>query len=201
MSFVRFEAWHRSLQLGAEKGTFPEFEGNRAAYQDFIYGTIHIPTVLPLTPRNYETTTCAPTGTISLVAETSSGVEPNFSWAYIRKDSLGTRTYVHPLAAAALGLQVDQTDEASIERSAKYVVEHINDLPAHFISATDITSAQHVQVLAATQRNVDNSVSKTCNGAYDDTVESVHALYMLARKLGCKAVSYTAHASSKCSPQ
>src|SRR5205085_11185273 len=126
----------------------------------------------------------APTGTISLVAETSSGVEPNFSWAYIRRDSLGTRTYVHPLAAFTLGLQVDQTDEASIERAAKYVVEHIDDLPPHFISAMDITSAEHVQVLAATQRNVDNSVSKTCNGAYDDTVESVDALYMLARKLG-----------------
>ena len=70
------------------------------------------------------------------------------------------------------------------------MVEHLNDLPPHFISAMDITSEQHVQVLAATQRNVDNSVSKTCNGAHDDTVESVNALYMLARKLGCKAVSY-----------
>src|SRR5215216_1523572 len=54
----------------------------------------------------------------------------------------------------------------------------------------DITSEQHVHVLAATQRNVDNSVSKTCNGAHDDTVESVNALYLLARKLRCKAVSY-----------
>jgi ribonucleoside-diphosphate reductase, adenosylcobalamin-dependent len=190
MGFVRYEAWNRSLQLGAEKGTFPEFEANRSAYQHLIYDIIKIPSLTPLTPRNYETTTCAPTGTISLVAETSSGVEPNFSWAYIRKDSLGTRTYVHPLAAAALGLQVDQTDEASIERAAKYVVEHIDDLPAHFISAMDISSTQHVQVLAAAQRNVDNSVSKTCNGAYDDTVESVNALYMLARTLRCKAVSY-----------
>jgi ribonucleoside-diphosphate reductase alpha chain len=143
-----------------------------------------------LTPRNYETTTCAPTGTISLVAETSSGIEPNFSWAYVRNDSLGTRTYVHPLAAAALGLQVDQTDEAAIARAAKYVVEHLKDLPPYFISAMDITSEQHVHVLAATQRNVDNSVSKTCNGAHDDTVESVNALYLLARQLRCKAVSY-----------
>ena len=54
----------------------------------------------------------------------------------------------------------------------------------------DISSEQHVRVLAATQRNVDNSVSKTCNGAKDDTLESVSELYMLARQLGCKAVSY-----------
>jgi len=63
-----------------------------------------------LTLRNYEVTTIAPTGTISLVAETSSGVEPNFSWAYVRTDTLGTRTYVHTLAANALGIDVDQTD-------------------------------------------------------------------------------------------
>jgi ribonucleoside-diphosphate reductase alpha chain len=73
MSFIRYEAWNRSLQLGEEKGTFPEFEANREAYQDFIYNQITIPPLTRLTPRNYETTTCAPTGTISLVAETSSG--------------------------------------------------------------------------------------------------------------------------------
>lgn len=190
MGFVRHEAWNRSLQLGAEKGTFPEFNANREAYYDFIYTDLKIPTLTPLTPRNYETTTCAPTGTISLVAETSSGIEPNFSWAYVRKDTIGTRTYVHPLAAGALGLEVDYTDETSIERAAAHVVAHLSDLPPHFISAKDITAEQHVNVLAATQRNVDNSVSKTCNASPEDTVESVDALYMLARNLGCKAISY-----------
>jgi ribonucleoside-diphosphate reductase alpha chain len=190
MGFVRYEAWNRSLQLGTQKGTFPEFKANCSAYEEFFNDTIKVPPGTALTPRNYETTTCAPTGTISLVAETSSGVEPNFSWAYVRKDSLGTRTYVHPLAASALGLQVDQTNEASIARAAQYVVEHLNELPPYFITAMDISPEQHVQVLAATQRNVDNSVSKTCNGAVDDTVDSVNALYMLARKLRCKAVSY-----------
>src|SRR5215510_5258853 len=82
-------------QLGEEKGTFPEFEANREAYHDFIYNQIKIPPLTRLTPRNYETTTCAPTGTISLIAETSSGIEPNFSWAYVRNDTISTRTYVH----------------------------------------------------------------------------------------------------------
>ncbi|MEO8433947.1 MAG: adenosylcobalamin-dependent ribonucleoside-diphosphate reductase [Pyrinomonadaceae bacterium] len=190
MGFVRREAWVESLRLGAERGTFPELEPNREAYSDFLYNQIGIPLDTPLTPRNYEVTTIAPTGTISLVAETSSGVEPNFSWAYVRKDTLGTRTYVHTLAAEALGIEVDQTDQQSIDEAATYVCEHESELPPYFISAMSISAEQHVHVLAAAQRNVDNSVSKTCNGAVNDTVESVDALYRLGRQLGCKAVSY-----------
>ncbi|MBA2493644.1 MAG: hypothetical protein H0V31_02975 [Acidobacteria bacterium] len=190
MGFVRQESWKASLKLGAEKGVFPEFEGNRDAYARFLYDEIGISRNVPLTPRNYETTTIAPTGTISLVAETSSGCEPNFSWAYVRQDTIGTRTYVHTLAAEALGIEVDQTDEESIKQAAQYVVDHESELPPYFISAMSITSKQHVQVLAAAQRNVDNSVSKTCNGAKDDTIESVDELYRLAKDLGCKCVSY-----------
>jgi ribonucleoside-diphosphate reductase alpha chain len=190
MGFVRREAWMESLRLGAERGVFPELEPNKEAYADFIYNQIGIPSDIPLTPRNYEVTTIAPTGTISLVAETSSGVEPNFSWAYVRQDTLGTRTYVHSLAARALGVEVDQTDQDSINAAAAHVVEHEHELPGYFISAMSISAQQHVHVLAAAQRNVDNSVSKTCNGAVNDTVESVDELYRLARQLGCKAVSY-----------
>src|SRR5882672_5630670 len=181
MGFVRREAWTESLRLGAERGVFAELEPNREAYTKFIYDEIGISREVPLTPRNYEVTTIAPTGTISLVAETSSGVEPNFSWAYVRKDTLGTRTYVHTLAAQALSLDIDQTDPDSIDAAASYVVEHEHELPSYFISAMSISAAQ---------RNVDNSVSKTCNGAVNDTVESVDHLYRLAQQLGCKAVSY-----------
>src|SRR5205085_3536742 len=155
-----------------------------------LYNQIGVPRDIALTPRNYEVTTIAPTGTISLVAETSSEIEPNFSWAYVRTDTLGTRTYVHTLAARTLGIEVDQTDQDSIDRAAAYVVEHEQELPPYFISAMAISAQQHVHVLAAAQRNVDNSVSKTCNGAVNDTVESVAELYRLARQLGCKAVSY-----------
>jgi ribonucleoside-diphosphate reductase alpha chain len=190
MGFVRRESWNASIKIGAEKGTFPEFEPNREAYEDFLYNQIGISRDVPLTPRNYEVTTIAPTGTISLVAETSSGIEPNFSWAYVRRDTLGTRTYVHTLAAEALGLNVDQTEQDSIDKASQYVCEHEQDLPLHFISAMNISAEQHVHVLAAAQRNVDNSVSKTCNGAVNDTVESVDNLYRLGRELGCKAVSY-----------
>jgi ribonucleoside-diphosphate reductase alpha chain len=57
---------------------------------------------------------------------------------------------------------VDQTDEESIKSAAEYVVEHEDELPPHFISAMDISSVQHVKVLAAAQKHVDNSISKTC---------------------------------------
>ncbi|MGB7068050.1 MAG: adenosylcobalamin-dependent ribonucleoside-diphosphate reductase [Pyrinomonadaceae bacterium] len=190
MSFIRREAWMASLKLGAEKGVFPELEKNLDAYAKFLYDDLGISRDIPLTPRNYEVTTIAPTGTISLVAETSSGIEPNFSWAYVRQDTLGTRTYVHSPAAQALGIDVDQTDVDSIKSAAEYVVENESELPEHFISAMSIKSLEHVRVLAAAQKHVDNSISKTCNGANDDTAESVDELYHLARKLGCKAVSY-----------
>jgi ribonucleoside-diphosphate reductase alpha chain len=190
MGFIRRESWMASMQLGSEKGVFPELEKNRDSYAKFLFEEVGLPREMPLTPRNYEVTTIAPTGTISLVAETSSGIEPNFSWAYVRQDTLGTRTYVHTLAAEALGITVDQTDEDSIKDAAEFVVEHETELPEEFISAMAIRSDQHVRVLAAAQKHVDNSISKTCNGAKDDTVESVDDLYHLARKLGCKAVSY-----------
>lgn len=190
MGFIRKESWKASLNLGEEKGVFPELEANRESYAKFLYDEIGISREMPLTPRNYEVTTIAPTGTISLVAETSSGIEPNFSWAYVRRDTLGERYYVNTLAANALGMDVDQSDEKSIKAAAEYVVEHLDELPGYFISAMDITSHQHVQVLAAAQKHVDNSISKTCNGASDDTVESVDQLYRMAKDLGCKAVSY-----------
>jgi len=190
MGFIRRESWIASMRLGSEKGVFPEFEKNRADYANFLYEEIGLPREMPLTPRNYEVTTIAPTGTISLVAETSSGIEPNFSWAYVRQDTIGTRTYVHDLAAKALGIDVDQTDDDSIRDGAEYVVEHESELPDEFISAMKISSIQHVRVLAAAQKHVDNSISKTCNGAASDTIESVDKLYHLARELGCKAVSY-----------
>ncbi|HEX8652144.1 MAG TPA: adenosylcobalamin-dependent ribonucleoside-diphosphate reductase [Pyrinomonadaceae bacterium] len=194
MGFVRREAWVESLRLGAEKGIFPEYEPNKELYDPFLRDLLGeaLETDLGgrITPRNYEVTTIAPTGTISLVAETSSGIEPNFSWAYVRQDTLGTRTYVHTLAAEALGISVDQTDQESIKAAAAHVVEHEKELPPYFISAMSISAEQHVHVLAAAQRNVDNSVSKTCNGGINDTVEAVDALYRLARQLGCKAVSY-----------
>lgn len=190
MDFFRKESWKASLSLGAEKGVMPEFEPNRDLYEELIYNEVGLDRAMPLTPRNYEVTTVAPTGTISLVAETSSGCEPNFSYAYVRRDTLGTRTYAHPLAAKALGIELDNSDPASIEHAAAYIVEHRDKLPEYFVDALTLDPDQHLRVLKAFQDHVDNSISKTVNAPASYTVEDTDRVHRLAWKMGVKAVSY-----------
>jgi ribonucleoside-diphosphate reductase alpha chain len=164
MDFFRKESWKASLSLGAEKGAMPEFEPNRDLYEQLIYDEVGLDRSIPLTPRNYEVTTVAPTGTISLVAETSSGCEPNFSYAYVRRDTIGTRTYAHPIAAKALGLTLDSTDPKSIEAAASYIVEHRDELPEYFVDAMTLMPDDHLRALKAFQDHIDNSISKCVVG-------------------------------------
>src|SRR5262245_29669510 len=164
MDFFRKESWKASFALGREKGVMPEFEPNRNLYEDMIYNEVGLDRSIPLTPRNYEVSTVAPTGTISLVAETSSGCEPNFSYAYVRRDTLGTRTYAHPIAAKVLGVELDNNDPASIERAANYIVENRDKLPEYFVDAHTLVPDDHLRVLKAFQDHVDNSISKCVVG-------------------------------------
>jgi len=190
MQFIRREAWKASLSIGAEKGVMPELEPNREAYEQLLYEEIGLDRKIPLTPRNYEVTTIAPTGTISLVAETSSGCEPNFSYAYVRQDTLGKRVYAHPLAAAALGLALDPLDEVSVEAAAEQIQKRYAELPAYFVDAHALTPDEHLRMLKAFQRHVDNSISKTINAPASFTLEDTDRVHRLAWKLGVKAVSY-----------
>lgn len=190
MDFFRKESWRASLSLGAEKGAMPEFEPNRDLYEQLIYEEVGLDRSTQLTPRNYEVTTVAPTGTISLVAETSSGCEPNFSYAYVRRDTIGTRTYAHPIAAKALGLELDQADPKSIEEAASYIVEHRDELPDYFVDALTLMPDEHLRILKAFQDHVDNSISKTVNAPSSYSLEDTDRVHRLAWKLGVKAVSY-----------
>ncbi len=190
MDFFRKESWRASLMLGKEKGAMPEFEPNRNLYEDLIFNEVGLDRSMELTPRNYEVTTVAPTGTISLVAETSSGCEPNFSYAYVRRDTIGTRTYAHPLAAKALGLQLDQHDSESIARAAEAIVANRDKLPAYFVDAQTLLPDDHLRVLKAFQDHVDNSISKTVNAPASYSREDTDRVHRLAWKMGVKAVSY-----------
>ncbi len=190
MAFFRKESWKASLALGAEKGVMPEFEPNRDLYEKLIYEEVGLDRSIPLTPRNYEVSCVAPTGTISLVAETSSGCEPNFSYAYVRRDTIGTRTYAHPIAAKVLGIELDAADPDSIEKAATYIVEHRHRLPDYFVDAHTLTPEDHIRILKAFQDHVDNSISKTINAPSSYTLEETDRVHRLAWKYGVKAVSY-----------
>jgi ribonucleoside-diphosphate reductase alpha chain len=167
-----------------------EFEPNRELYEELIYETVGLDRSIPLTPRNYEVTTVAPTGTISLVAETSSGCEPNFSYAYVRRDTIGTRTYAHSVAARVLGIHLDQSDQQSIENAANFIVDHSSELPDYFVDALRLTPDEHLRVLKAFQDKVDNSISKTVNAPASYSIEDTDRVHRLAWKMGVKAVSY-----------
>jgi len=171
MQFIRRESWQASLAIGAEKGVMPELELNRAAYEKLLYEEIGVERSVPLTPRNYEVTTIAPTGTISLVAETSSGCEPNFSYAYVRKDTLGKRVYAHPLAAQVLGITFDPLNEASVEAAAEQIERRRAELPDYFVDAHSLTPDEHLHMLRAFQHHVDNSISKTVNAPASYTLD------------------------------
>src|SRR5690606_9379668 len=122
--------------------------------------------------RNGVLLTQAPTGTTSILAGVSSGIEPNFDFQYIRTDRTGTRVVHHWLAKA-------------------YQEEHPNEkLPDYFVTANDLTPEEHVRMQATIQKYVDSSISKTVNAPKDHTVEEVQTLYELAYDLGCKGITY-----------
>ena len=120
--------------------------------------------------------------TISLVAECSSGIEPNFAWSYTRSDTVSVRKYVHPLAAKELDITFQDPHSEMILSMKK--------LPDYFVTAYDLSAMDHVKVLATAQKYIDNGVSKTCNGHKEDSVESVKELYEEAYRLGVKSISY-----------
>lgn len=197
MKAINHYAWLSTMRVGGEAFPALQKDGcyNRPQFHRGEMGLVYQKKMKDVIgyqglPGNYQVTTIAPTGTISLIAECSSGIEPNFSWAYYRRDSLGERYYVHPLAAKELGVKYDNQDPESIKAAAREVERRVNELPSYFVTADQISAEDHVRMLAAFQPYVDNSISKTCNGASTDTVEDVDKLYRLAHELKVKCVSY-----------
>ena len=171
---IRDSAYMTSSLLAKEKGAFGGYKKEKYLEGEFIK---RLPneikdSVAKNGIRNAVILTQAPTGTISLLAGVSSGIEPVYEFSYRRNDRTGEHIVHHPLFKEWL-------DEHTGE-----------DVPDYFVSASGLTPEEHVTVQAKVQYFTDSSISKTVNAPNSHTVEDVKKLYMLAYELGCKGVTY-----------
>ncbi len=183
MSFVQKIGWETSAKLGREKGSFPNFKGSlwqKRGYKHF---------------RNATVTTIAPTGTISMMANASGGIEPHFALAYYRK-SMGQ--YTLPEVNADLVRAIKHVNglyspELMDEIARLGSIQHIEAIPKQirdvFITAMDLTASEHVAMLAAFQKYTDNAVSKTINLPNSATVDDVLDVFYQASELNCKGIT------------
>ncbi|MGB9875726.1 MAG: vitamin B12-dependent ribonucleotide reductase [bacterium] len=182
MGFIDKEGKEASRELAEKRGAFPNFEKS-------IYNRSGVP---PL--RNATVTTIAPTGTLSIIAGCSSGIEPLFAIIYERNVLDKTRLLeVNPSfekIARKLGFYSDELLERIAHRGSIRGMEEIpEEVQRIFPTAYDVTPEYHVRMQAAFQRHTDNAVSKTVNFPQDATVEDVRKVFLLAFKEGCKGVT------------
>jgi ribonucleoside-diphosphate reductase alpha chain len=176
-STIAHEAYRTSVELAQEKGSFPEFETEKHLQGDFIQ---RLPRdiregISRHGIRNVTLTTQAPTGSTSLLAGASSGIEPIFALKYVRKDRIGTHEVLHPLAEEWL---------------EEHEGEGLGDLPDYFVTASDLTAMDHVRMQALIQKYTDSSISKTVNAPRDQSIEETARVYMKAYDSGCKGITY-----------
>ncbi|MEW5936766.1 MAG: ribonucleotide reductase N-terminal alpha domain-containing protein [Candidatus Thermoplasmatota archaeon] len=180
MRFIHQEGIKASQVLAKEKGSFSNIE--RSIYKRGR----------PM--RNATVTTIAPTGTISMIADCSSGIEPIYSVAYVKRVMDGTELqYVHPSlekTCRARGIYTDELKDAVIKSGTlKDLVGIPNEVKELFRTAHEISPEGHVRMQAAFQKHTDNAVSKTVNLRNEATEEDVAKVYLLAYDLGCKGVT------------
>ncbi|MGC9046100.1 MAG: vitamin B12-dependent ribonucleotide reductase, partial [Thermodesulfovibrio sp.] len=180
MKFILQEGRNASQELAKERGTFPNYP------KSIYYGK------MPL--RNATITTVAPTGTLSIIAGCSSGIEPLFAICFARNVMDGTRlvevnSYFRK-EMEKLGLWSDALAEKIAETGS---IQEIKEIPEEikkiFVTAHEISPSEHIRMQAAFQQYVDNAVSKTVNLPNHATEEDVREVYLLAYRLGCKGVT------------
>lgn len=171
---IRNAAYEASADNAAEKGSFPMFDRDKYMQGRFIK---QLPKsvqekIKKQGIRNAVLLTQAPTGTTSLFAGVSSGIEPVYDFAMVRRDRTGEHILYHPLLQA-------------------WRDEHPNETtPSYFVASNDLSPEEHVRVQATIQKYTDSSISKTVNAPNNHTVEQVETLYRLAYEMGCKGVTY-----------
>ena len=169
-----------SRELAKIRGTFPLFQESTLDQE--------------IPQRNATVTTIAPTGTLSLLASCSSGVEPIFGYVYIRNIMDGTEMIeVNPILREVLEERGLYSDELMKKIAKQGSLEGIEEIPEEirrvFVSAHEVSPEFHIRMQAAFQRHTDNAVSKTVNFCNSATREEVAEVYKLAFRLGCKGVT------------
>jgi len=182
METMQAESRSASKTLAAERGPFP-------AYADSTFGKRNLGPY-----RNATTTTIAPTGTLSIIAGCSSGIEPLFALAFSRHVMDGEKLVEsNPYFVDALKQAGAYSDTLMEEVTRKGSVAHIGLLPEElrdvFVTAMDIEPVWHLKMQAAFQKYTDNAVSKTVNLPNSATKEDIREIYWLAYELGCKGVT------------
>ncbi len=179
MKFISTEAAEASKELAKERGSFPNFK--RSLYREEI--------------RNATRTTIAPTGSLSIIADCSSGIEPLFAVSFVRKNILNDVELVdvNPTFEKMAKERGFYTSEL-MEKIAKCgSVQELEEVPPDvqriFVTAHDISPEWHVRMQAAFQKYTDNAVSKTVNFPHSATEEDVAHVFRLAYELGCKGVT------------
>ncbi|MCX6344127.1 MAG: vitamin B12-dependent ribonucleotide reductase [Armatimonadetes bacterium] len=182
MSFISNEGKKASCELAAERGVFPTFKGSIYDKKD------------GMEIRNATVTTIAPTGTLSIIASCSSGVEPLFAISYVKRvmdgaELVEANSYFEQVARDR-GFYSEELMRAIAERgSVRGMAEVPDDVQRVFGTALDIAPVWHVRMQAAFQRFTDNAVSKTVNFPKDATPDDVREVYELAYREGCKGAT------------
>jgi len=179
---IRDAAYEASAEIAAEKGPFPKINHKKYLEGYFIK---QLPErirkkISKNGIRNSLILQQAPTGSTSLLAGVSSGIEPVFEFEFVRRDRLGEHVLRHPLYESWF-------NEFKAREGREPTKE---DRPPWFVSANDLRPEDHVNVQAAIQKYVDASISKTVNAPAGHSVEDVKKLYTLAYELGCKGITY-----------
>lgn len=183
MGFISAEALEASRALAQKRGPFPRW------YQENIYQTTG-----RLPQRNATVTTVAPTGTISLIADCSSGIEPVYSVAYFRRSFESERMlFVHPLFEQ-FARRHGFYSEKLIERiattgSLAQIAEVPEAVRQLFVTTHEIAPQWHIEMQAAFQNHIDAAVSKTINFPHSSTIDDVRKAYLLAYDRGCKGLT------------
>ena len=182
MRFISDEAIKASQELAEERGVFPAFKGS-------IYDIPGDPKV-----RNASCTTIAPTGTLSLIAGCSSGIEPLFALSYTRNILDGAHLIeVNPYFEKIANREGFYSEELMQKLSQGAHLGEVNEVPDKvrriFVTAHEISPEWHVRMQAAFQRSTDNAVSKTVNFPQEATREDIARVYMLAYQEGLKGIT------------